>query len=137
MMDTSVNCISIDSAKECIDRIGKTKLLGAKSGVHFIIGVNGVCKLMDRKNAAVVCICRDSPLVMKNLLINSSKISKVPIIYVPRAASMLFAKIFKIKRLSCFAVPSTVVSLDTEEELNGVLDGIREELIAMAHFHMR
>ena len=103
---------------------------------------------------SVICVCKDSPTVLQNRVVEAAVLQGLPVAIIPHFANQL-ASLFKIKRASCFAiippyseeahVPNTYVHSNENmtstiddacsEEHPAALDELREHLLMLASSH--
>jgi len=110
--------------------------VGARIGKHIIVGFNCVQKSMEKGIASVVCFCRDCHAEFQDAIIESAKARGIPIVVLPSGESQV-AKVFSLKRVSCFSIPTQSqlnlcpnhsLSSSEEDQLLSTIDGFREEL---------
>jgi ribosomal protein L7Ae-like RNA K-turn-binding protein len=97
----------------------------------FFIGLNSVMKSIERKQAMIVCLCKDSPKNMLDGLVDACLVQHIPIVCLPSTTVKELANSLSLKRACCFSLPISSVIQDknlVEHEI-GLIDGIREILL--------
>ena len=144
--------ISSDSKDDIMKSLSLCLIRGARIGKQIFAGSNTISKLLETSRAGVIVICRDSNHVLHDHLVDAARLKQVPIIIFPKSSEEL-AKMFKFKRISCFALlkenndidnqsPQKVeddVDCDTVEDnvnssmpINAAIDNLREKLLEFA-----
>ncbi len=57
----------------------------------------------EAKLVTAICVCRDSPILLQNRIVEAAFLQKVPVIIVPAFTDQL-AALLKLKRANCFAI---------------------------------
>ena len=94
----------------------------ASKRCHFV-GFNSIMKNIENRSVAVVLLCHDAPLPLKEALYVAANTSNIPIRTLHNATSEL-TKIYSVNRISCIALPSAEDSEGAASSavVDGVLD---------------
>lgn len=100
-----VRVSSADNKDVFLDHLRHALDAGCRLGVDFFAGTNDAAKLLEARNAAVLCVARDAPSGLHNHLVDAAHLLRVPVVVLPKLTLPLAATL-GIKRASCFAVPT-------------------------------
>ena len=128
---------------------------GCKIGKHVLVGTNSVMKCIERKEASVVCLCRDSPKTLFNSVVEGCALSSTPVVALPSTSAVEMANTFSLKKATAFAIPiskcfgneeksksekgeddnsedaENMKKMSDVDRICGALDGVRDAAIAM------
>lgn len=99
-----VRVSSADSKELFLTHLRQSLSSGCQLGRDFVAGTNGVSKLLEMRNAAVLCVARDAPPCLHNHLVDAAHLQGVPVVVLPKLIQPLGAAL-GIKRAASFAVP--------------------------------
>ena len=99
-----VRVSSAESKELFLTHLRHSLLSGCQLGRDFVAGTNGVSKLLELRNAAVLCVARDAPPCLHNHLVDAAHLRGVPVVVLPKLMLPLGAAL-GIKRAAAFAVP--------------------------------
>ena len=127
----------IDEKDKIVKKLKKVKDAGARVGRHFIVGTNSIARALEKGEASVLLIPRDSPACLYNHLIEGSLERKVPIVVVPKFAVQL-RECLQLKSASSLALrveQPAIREQESEEQnekdilLGSSVDDLREYLL--------
>lgn len=122
-----------EEKEKMVQKLKKVKAGGARIGKHFIVGTNSIARTLERGEASVLVIPRDSPACLYNHLVEAALERKVPIVIVPKFAVQL-RECLQLKSASSLALKAarSADKKHKEEEdmlLDSSLDDLREFLL--------
>ncbi|KAJ1386529.1 hypothetical protein B484DRAFT_410185 [Ochromonadaceae sp. CCMP2298] len=88
---------------EVIAKLGRCRAQGARIGSDVVVGYNGVMRLVERGQAAVVCVARDIPPALLIGLADAAAACAVPCLSFPRL-SVSLRIVLGLRSASCFAL---------------------------------
>mmetsp|Transcript_12560 Transcript_12560/g.27893 ORF Transcript_12560/g.27893 Transcript_12560/m.27893 type:complete len:212 (+) Transcript_12560:35-670(+) len=88
---------------EVIAKLGRCRAQGARIGSDVVVGYNGVMRLVERGQAAVVCVARDIPPALLIGLADAAAAHAVPCLSFPRLGVSLRI-VLGLRSASCFAL---------------------------------
>lgn len=92
------------------EKIFHAKSLGARNGVDFVIGYNGLCKAFEQHSAEyprllIVAVASDGRADLIQMLVQYASVKSIPFVVLPKCSAAL-ANAFEIKRAFCFGLRS-------------------------------
>jgi ribosomal protein L7Ae-like RNA K-turn-binding protein len=82
----------------------------AKIGKELIVGFNCVCKAVEKNEASVLCISKDSGSVqLLHTLVEMSYIRKIPLVVVPGLSATMLPLVH-LKSVSCFCIRKSEIA---------------------------
>ena len=127
----------LDEKTKIITKLQKVKDFGGRVGKHFIVGTNGIARALEKSEASILLVPRDSPACLYNHLIEAALERKVPIVVVPKFAVQL-RECLQLKSASSLALrveQPAIREQDSEEQnekdilLGSSVDDLREYLL--------
>lgn len=100
------NITGNDSKDVVMAKLKVSTAAGAKMGNEIVVGFNSIIKLIEKDNAAVVCIAKDAHINITNCLIEACDAGNVPFVILPNISEPM-KSIFNIKSVTCFALKKT------------------------------
>jgi ribosomal protein L7Ae-like RNA K-turn-binding protein len=97
---------------------------------NISIGHNSSLKCLEKQNASIVCLCKDTPKNLFETIVDVCILRKVPVLVLPNASTKELATAFGLKRASCFTLHTPVIPTDLSN-LNGEYDGLSELMTSM------
>lgn len=100
----------------------------------FYVGLNSIMKSIEVKSCEIVCLCRDVPKNLLDSLVEACLYHKIPVVPLPGLSTKEVATSFSIKRVSCFALPTSgsIEQKCIDEQDSGAIDGIRDILFKLS-----
>jgi ribosomal protein L7Ae-like RNA K-turn-binding protein len=96
------------------------------------IGPNSTLKCIEKDEAGVVIICAEASSVIVTSIVEACRLKDIPCAFLTNSNSFLNISL-SVKRLSCFAVRTSMALSQVENELRakGTVDGIKDLIIRL------